>query len=150
MKLDNRARKDHSQRPQSAPRQLSARFNVASIALKKGPPTKREKLKPRCRAARARYPEPPFPKQHIAKPGEEVDLKLAPMYDAPYYKGSDKLKGKVALVTGADSGIGRSVAVLFAREGADVAVAYLNEHDDAERPKRRSRTKAVAAYLPFG
>ena len=58
------------------------------------------------------------------------------MYDAPHYKGSEKLDGKVALITGGDSGIGRAVAVLFAREGADIAIAYLNEHDDAEETKR--------------
>jgi hypothetical protein len=82
------------------------------------------------------YPAPPFPKQHLSKPGLEADLKLAPMYAAPHYKGSEKLLDKVALITGADSGIGRAVAVLFAREGADVAVAYLNEHEDAEETKR--------------
>jgi hypothetical protein len=61
------------------------------------------------------HPEPPFPKQHQVKPGVESDLKLRPMYDAPHYKGSEKLKGKVALITGADSGIGRAVAVLCTR-----------------------------------
>ena len=86
-------------------------------------------------AGARRYPVPPLPKQHIAKPGSEAELALAPMYDAPYYKGSDKLKDKVALITGADSGIGRAVAVLYAREGSDVAVAYLSEQKDAEETK---------------
>jgi len=87
-------------------------------------------------AGARRYPEPPLPGQHLEKPGEESDLKLAPMYDAPHYRGSGKLEGHVALITGADSGIGRAVAVLFAREGADIAAAYLNEHDDAADTKR--------------
>ena len=82
------------------------------------------------------YPEPPMPDQHLAKPGEESALELEPMYEAPYYKGSEKLLDKVALITGGDSGIGRAVTVLFAREGADVAVAYLDEHDDAAETKR--------------
>ena len=81
------------------------------------------------------YPEIPLPAQHLKKPGIEADLKLAPMYDAPHYKGSDKLYGKVALITGGDSGIGRAVAILFAREGADIAIAYLDEHRDAEDTK---------------
>jgi NAD(P)-dependent dehydrogenase (short-subunit alcohol dehydrogenase family) len=77
------------------------------------------------------YPEPPFPAQHQSKPGEEATLVPEPLYDAPHYEGSNKLLGKVAIITGGDSGIGRSVAVLFAREGADVAVIYLSEHTDA-------------------
>ena len=82
------------------------------------------------------YPVPPLPEQHLQKPGIEGDLELKPMYDAPYYKGSDKLLDKVALITGGDSGIGRSVAVLFAREGADIALTYLDEHEDAEETKQ--------------
>src|SRR4029450_1246744 len=79
---------------------------------------------------------PPPPTKHCTKPGLEADLDLKPMYDAPHYKGSEKLLDKVALITGGDSGIGRAVAVLFAREGADIAVAYLNEHEDAEETKQ--------------
>ena len=87
-------------------------------------------------AGARRYPEPPFPKQHQPKPGNEATLNPQPLYDAPFYKGSDKLLGKVAIVTGGDSGIGRSVAVLFAREGADIAILHLDEHADAETTRK--------------
>jgi NAD(P)-dependent dehydrogenase (short-subunit alcohol dehydrogenase family) len=99
-------------------------------------PPKGKEDKGAMQAGARRYPAPPLPEQHLKKPGREGELELRPMYDAPYYKGSDKLLGMTALITGADSGIGRAVAVLFAREGADVALAYLNEHDDAEETKR--------------
>src|SRR6476646_5439701 len=69
------------------------------------------------------------------EPGHESKLEPKPDWE-PRYKGSDRLKGKVALITGADSGIGRAVAALFAREGADIAILYLCEHDDAEETKR--------------
>ncbi|RZJ14451.1 MAG: SDR family oxidoreductase [Acidovorax sp.] len=80
-------------------------------------------------------PAPKMPSQHLTKPGIEEEMELKPRFEAPHYQGSAKLKGFATLITGADSGIGRAVAVLFAREGADVAVAYLSEHKDAEHTK---------------
>jgi NAD(P)-dependent dehydrogenase (short-subunit alcohol dehydrogenase family) len=110
---------------------------------------KKKKSQPMQAGAR-RYPVPPLPEQHLAKPGLEEALELAPMYDAPHYKGSEKLSGKIALITGADSGIGRAVAVLYAREGADVAVAYLNEHEDAEETKRAVENEGRRCILLAG
>jgi len=77
-----------------------------------------------------------LPAQHLAKPGRQSDLELQPQTDAPQYRGSGKLEGFAALVTGADSGIGRAVAVLFAREGADVAVAFHSSTGDAQETQR--------------
>ena len=97
--------------------------------------------KPSGRSSSTRDPAPtpeprnPLPAQRLSKPGLERDLEPRPRFKAPDYRGSGKLDGKIALVTGGDSGIGRAVAVLFAREGADVAIVYLNEHEDAKETK---------------
>jgi NAD(P)-dependent dehydrogenase (short-subunit alcohol dehydrogenase family) len=96
------------------------------------------------------YPAPPLPPQYLEKPGIEATLDLAPMYDAPHYKGSEKLLDKAALITGGDSGIGRAVAVLFAREGADVAIAYLDEHEDAEVTKHAVEKEGRRCILIAG
>lgn len=101
-------------------------------------------------AGARRYPEPPMPAQHLQKPGDEHALELQPMYDAPFYKGSGKLDGMVAIVTGGDSGIGRAVCVLYAREGADIALFYLSEHEDAEETKRAIEAEGRRCVLFAG
>ncbi len=101
-------------------------------------------------AGARRYPSPPFPLQHQSKPGAESALDPQPFYDAPFYLGSRKLENKVALITGGDSGIGRAVAILFAREGADVAIAYLDEHADALVTKRGIEAEGRRCLLISG
>ncbi len=76
------------------------------------------------------------PQTQSQQPGIESQMTPKPKSDDSQYRGSGKLEGKVALITGADSGIGRAVAIAFAKEGADVAIAYLNEHDDAKETKQ--------------
>ncbi len=96
------------------------------------------------------YPVPPFPKQHQDPPGLESKLRPRPHYQAPLYRPADKLLGKVALITGGDSGIGRAVAVLYAREGADVAIVYLPEEqsDAAETARVVANNKRKCLLIP--
>ena len=86
-------------------------------------------------------PKPPFPEQHLEGVGLEKDLQPRPRYEAESYRAAHKLEGKVALITGGDSGIGRAVAVLYAREGAHVAITHLPE----EQPDADETKKAVEA-----
>jgi NAD(P)-dependent dehydrogenase (short-subunit alcohol dehydrogenase family) len=101
------------------------------------PEDAREQQKPEgaMQAGARHYPEPPFPAVRQPKPGQEFSLDPAPLYDAPFYRGSGKLEGFATIVTGGDSGIGRSVATLFAREGADVVIVHLGEERDAAEAK---------------
>ena len=81
-------------------------------------------------------PQPPFPPQQQSMPGETAQMSPVPDHGEHSYRGSGKLSEKKAVITGADSGIGRAVAIAYAREGADVLISYLNEHKDAEETKR--------------
>jgi len=102
-------------------------------------PTRNARAKPKAKGAPGpghAEPAPPLPSQTLAKPGLQADMQLQPRSLAKDYRGSGKLEGKVAIITGGDSGIGRAVAILFAREGAHVAIAYLNEDEDAQETCR--------------
>ena len=100
--------------------------------------------------AGARTQPSELPAQHLEKPGLEADLELAPRFLAPDYKGSGKLDGMTAIVTGGDSGIGRAVAVLFAREGADVGIVYLDEHRDAKDTKKHVEAEGRRCVIISG
>jgi NAD(P)-dependent dehydrogenase (short-subunit alcohol dehydrogenase family) len=96
----------------------------------------------------ATKPEPPFPPQHLEPPGLESKMNPRPRYEAESYRPAAKLQGKAALITGGDSGIGRAVAVIFAREGADVALVYLDEEQpDAEETGEEIEEQGSRALL---
>ncbi len=125
------------------------RVQAAQDASDRRTPPAAKKKKPGVQAG-ARLQPDRLPAQHLTKPGREADLQLAPQFLAPDYRGSGKLDGFATIVTGADSGIGRAVAVLFAREGADVTVAYFDEHDDAAETKRCIEAEGRRCVLVAG
>jgi NAD(P)-dependent dehydrogenase (short-subunit alcohol dehydrogenase family) len=95
-------------------------------------------------------PKPPFPAQTQPMPGSEEAMDPKPDYGEKSYKGSGKLQDKKAVITGADSGIGRAVALAFAREGADVLISYYDEHEDAEKTKKVVEDAGRKAILMSG
>lgn len=127
-------------------RSIQARTDRADAAAKSSKSKQSKTPKP-VQAGLRKQPEAPVSRQHLKKPGNEHELSIAPRFEAPDYKGSGKLKGMATLITGGDSGIGRAVAVLFAREGADVAILYLDEHDDAKLTKKHVEAEGGRCLL---
>ncbi|WP_172717243.1 SDR family oxidoreductase [Neorhizobium sp. T6_25] len=97
-----------------------------------------------------RRPTPPYPEQHQDPPGTTGAMQPVPDHGEQSYKGNDRLKGKVALITGADSGIGKAVAIAFAREGADILISYLNEDEDAQDTARWVKEAGRKAVVVAG
>jgi NAD(P)-dependent dehydrogenase (short-subunit alcohol dehydrogenase family) len=95
------------------------------------------------RNPREAEPKPPFPQQQQMPPGIEAEMRPRPDYGEKTYRGHGRLKGKAAIITGGDSGIGRAVALAFAREGADVLISYLNEEQDAQETVRVVKESGV-------
>ncbi|MBR1197736.1 SDR family oxidoreductase [Bradyrhizobium sp. AUGA SZCCT0240] len=96
------------------------------------------------------YPKPPYPKQKQPMPGSTAKMDPRPDHGEKSYRGSDKLKGRKAVITGGDSGIGRAVAIAFAREGADVLISYLSEEEDAQEVKALIEKEGRKAVLVAG
>ncbi|MCS3447380.1 MULTISPECIES: glucose 1-dehydrogenase [Bradyrhizobium] len=96
------------------------------------------------------YPKPPFPSQRQPMPGSTGKMDPRPDHGETSYKGSGRLQGKCAIITGGDSGIGRAVAIAFAREGADVLIAYLDESDDAKEVAAMIEKEGRRAVLVEG
>lgn len=96
------------------------------------------------------HPNPPFPKQRQSPPGQTAAMDPVPDHGESSYRGSGRLAGKKAVITGADSGIGRAVAIAYAREGASILIAYLNEHEDAKETQRWVEKAGAKAVLLAG
>ena len=96
------------------------------------------------------YPKPPYPTQKQSMPGSTAKMDPRPDHGETSYKGSGKLTGKKAVITGGDSGIGRAVAIAYAREGADILIAYLDEHDDAQEVAELIEKEGRQAVLVAG
>lgn len=97
-----------------------------------------------------KYPKPEFPEQEQSVPGTEAELQPQADHGEKSYRGSGKLTGRKAIITGGDSGIGRAVAIAFAREGADVLISYLSEHEDARETARYIEEAGRKAVLVPG
>ena len=96
------------------------------------------------------YPRPPFPNQQQPMPGTTEAMQPVPDHGETSYKGCNRLRDKKAVITGGDSGIGRAVAIAYAREGADVLISYLNEHKDAQETERLVKEAGRKAVLVPG
>ncbi|NEJ27916.1 SDR family oxidoreductase [Rhizobium leguminosarum] len=96
------------------------------------------------------YPTPPFPSQKQPMPGFTAQMDPIPDHGEESYRGADRLKGKRAIITGGDSGIGRAVAIAYAREGADLVISYLDEDEDADETKRLVEQAGRKAVLVSG
>lgn len=94
-----------------------------------------------------KYEKPPYPYKKQEVPGKEEDMNLKPDHGENSYKGTGKLEGRKALITGGDSGIGRAIAIAYAREGADIVISYLNEHEDAKETARLVEKAGKKAVL---
>ncbi|NYT67315.1 SDR family oxidoreductase [Pusillimonas noertemannii] len=127
---------DRAQAEQTAEKQRRLQDEQDRRDSQKADASKKGQQEEAAQTGPREHPEPPMPGQKLEKPGDESQLDPRPQFMAPDYQGSEKLRGMSAIVTGGDSGIGRAVAVLFAREGANVSIIYLNEHEDARETCR--------------